>query len=195
MVFRSYILKTFLLCFITGVSYGQSLSVDELIRYPHYHADQLSDSLEKKGWKKHNLEFVTDSNYVRRTWAIQNTYNDLKSYFLLYDFVNDTAENYTVFQFSNRKDFTEYKNSFKKAGFKELTQKSKGKKKRKKNQKNIYEEKEEIFYSEKLRSVVQIKEIFVYGMFSFLVNSYKTSSGIGKNILQETGNKIPSIQD
>jgi hypothetical protein len=196
---RNKVVVKALLTYVFAISLfsgtAQILSVSEIVKFPSMNADALSDSLEQKGWKKNAIELVNDSNYIRRTWVIANTYNNLKSYILLFDFINESSENYVVYQFSNKKAFEDYKALFKKANFKELTQKSKGKKKKKKNQKNIYEEQEEIYYNEKLGSVIQIKEVFVYGMFSFLINSYKAYSAIGKNILQETGNKIPGIQD
>jgi len=193
---RFNLLTLFAVLVCSFYSHAQILTVDELVTYPHVNADKLSETLEKKGWKKNTLEFVTDSHYVRRTWVINNTYNDLKSYVLLYDFINDTTENHIIYQFSDKNAFNQFKTQFKKAGFKELKQKNKNKKKERKNQgKNIYEEKEEVYYSEKHHSVIEIKEVFVYGMFSFVIYSYKSYSGIGKNTIQETGNKVPGIQD
>lgn len=177
------------------ISKGQILTVEELVSYPHLNADKLSETLENKGWKKNTLEFIADSHYVRRTWVIPNTYNDLKSIILFYDYINDTTENHLIYQFSDKKAFEAYAGQFKKEGFKELNPKKKKKRRRKNQGKNIYEEREEVYYSEKHKSVIEIKEVFVYGMFSFLIYSYKSYSGIGKNVIQETGNKVPTIQD
>lgn len=195
---NKFYLKYFSLVFLLCIYFkGQSqvLTVKELITYPHLTADKLSETLEAKGWKKNTLEFVTDSHFVRRTWVIPNSYNDLKSIVLLYDYINDTTENHLIYQFSDKKAFEGYAPQFKKAGFKQLTPKKKKKRRRKNRGKNIYEEREEIYYSEKHKSVIGIREVFVYGMFSFLIYSYKSYSGIGKNVVQETGNKVPHIQE
>jgi uncharacterized radical SAM superfamily protein len=99
------------------------LTLEELIQYPRLNADDISEKLVKKGWHVNSLEFVTDSHFVRRTWMIPNSFNDLKSYVLFYDFVNDTSENHIIYQFSDKKILSNYKTQLEKAGYRHLTQK------------------------------------------------------------------------
>ncbi|MCE3260774.1 MAG: hypothetical protein K0S12_2415 [Bacteroidetes bacterium] len=75
---------------------SQVLTLEELIQYPRLNADDISEKLVKKGWHVNSLEFVTDSHFVRRTWMIPNSFNDLKSYVLFYDFVNDKQDTVTL---------------------------------------------------------------------------------------------------
>jgi hypothetical protein len=170
--------------------------LDELVLYPRLNADVISEKLVSKGWNVNSLEFVADSHFVRRTWMVPNNYNDLKSYVLFYDFTNDTSENHLIYQFSDKKILSGYQTQLDKAGFTHLKQKSKGKKNRKeKIDPGVYKEKTEVYYSEKHITVIELREVFIYGMNSYLVYTYKANSGIGKNTVQETGNKVPKIQD
>ncbi|MCE3260775.1 MAG: hypothetical protein K0S12_2416 [Bacteroidetes bacterium] len=174
----------FLLMLTLGLSAAnsQTLTLDELLAYPNTSQDTIDSKLKAKGWETHNVEFVTDSNLVRRSWIIANKYNDLKSYLQLYDFTKDSEENNISYQFSDRKTYESYGEQLKKMGFKELT--SKKKKKKKKEDKNLYKEKEQLYYSEKRNSLVSLKEIFVYGMNAFVIYSYKASSRTAKDLMQ-----------
>jgi hypothetical protein len=172
-----------ILLLICGISAkSQILTLDELLEFPKLSQDKLESELKAKGWQTHNVEFVTDSNLVRRSWIISNKYNDLKSYVQLYDFLKDNDENNISYQFSDRKTYDNYKEDLKKSGFKEIT-KSKKKKKKKGEDKNIYKEKEDLYYSEKKNSLVSLKEVFVYGMNAFVFYSYKGNSRTAKDII------------
>jgi hypothetical protein len=174
----------FLLILVLGISAArsQTLTLDELLAFPVSPQDTIDSKLKAKGWETRNVEFVTDSNLVRRSWIIANKYNDLKSYLQLYDFTKDSEENNISYQFSDRKTYEAYAEQLKKMGFKELT--SKKKKKKKKEDKNIYKEKEQLYYSEKKNSLISLKEVFVYGMNAFVIYSYKGSSRTAKDLMQ-----------
>lgn len=174
------ILLVFFTISFTGRS--QTLSVEELIRFPHQDADSITIQLVAKGWEASNIEFVTDSNFVRRTWRIKNTYDDLKSYLILYEYTSDPAENHIIYQFSNRETFKKYKDDLKTIGYTLLVEK-KGKKKSRKHNKDMVKEIDEAFYSDKKTSILNISEVFFYGMNTFMIYSYKTNSGLGKNLL------------
>lgn len=162
---------------------GQTVTVDELIHFPHQDADSISMQLVAKGWEASNIEFITDSNFVRRTWRIKNTYDDLKSYLILYEYTSDNSENHIIYQFSNRDTFKKYKTDLVEKGYKLLIEK-KGKKKSKKHDKHMVRETDEAFYSDKKTSILNISEVFFYGMNTFMIYSYKTNSALGKNLLQ-----------
>lgn len=159
---------------------GQALSIEEVIIYPTNTQEELAWLLNKKGWSNHNFEMKSDSNFNRRTWVIENTYNDLKSYFISYEYITDTSENYIIYQFADRPAFKNYFIALKEKGFKKSSVKSKSKRK---NKKDNHKEIEEIYYSEKYNSIIVLKDVFFYGMNTFLVYSYKYKSAIGKNIL------------
>src|SRR5205814_7026204 len=95
---------------------SQTLTSDELIYFPHKDPDFISEQLIKKGWEANNIEFITDSNFVRRTWAVKNGYDDLKSYLILYEYTSDTSENHIIYQFSSRQTFNTYKEELKTKG-------------------------------------------------------------------------------
>ncbi|MCE3227771.1 MAG: hypothetical protein K0S32_2322 [Bacteroidetes bacterium] len=166
----------------TSISRAQILTLDELIEMPTISQEKIETNLESKGWKTRNVEYVTDSNLVRRSWMIDNKYNTLKSYVQLYDFLKDNEENTISYQFSDRKAYDEFKELMKKTGFKEIS-KPKKKKKKKNEDKNIYKEKEDLYYSEKKNSLISLKEVFVYGMNTFVLYSYKASSRTAKDIM------------
>lgn len=169
------------LCF-TGK--GQTISIEELIRFPHQEEDSISIQLAAKGWEASNIEFITDSNFVRRTWRVKNTYDDLKSYLVLYEYTSDPSENHIIYQFSNRDAFKKYKADLVEKGYKLLVEK-KGKKKSRKHDKHMVRETDEAFYSDKKTSILNISEVFFYGMNTFMIYSYKTNSALGKNLLQD----------
>lgn len=175
-----HILIAFIAVSFTGRS--QILGIDELIRFPHQDADSITAQLVAKGWEASNIEFITDSNFVRRTWRVKNTYDDLKSYLILYEYTSDPAENHIIYQFSNRDSFKNYKEDLKKIGYTLLVEK-KGRKKSRKHNKDMVKEIDEAFYSDKKTSILNISEVFFYGMNTFMIYSYKTNSGLGKNLL------------
>ncbi len=162
----------------------QTLSADELIYFPHKDPDYISEQLVKKGWEANNIEFITDSNFVRRTWVVKNAYDDLKSYFILYEYTNDTSENHVIYQFSSRQTFNTYKEELKTKGYKLLVEKKARKRNRKKD-KEMFKEVDEAFYSDKKTSIINITEVFFYGMNTFMIYSYKTNSALGKNLLHD----------
>jgi hypothetical protein len=162
---------------------AQELTVEELIHFPHQSPDYIGEKLKSKGWEATNIEFITDSNFVRRTWGIKNAYNDLSSYLILYEYTTDTSENHIIYQFSNREVFKGYKEQLKTKGYKLLAEKKN--RKGKKKDKHMYREVDEAFYSDKKTSIVNISEVFFYGMNTFMVYSYKTYSALGKNLLHD----------
>lgn len=169
--------------FVSLFSKAQTLSVEELIHFPHQDPDSITIQLTSKGWEASNIEFITDSSFVRRTWRVKNTYDDLKSYLILYEYTSDPAENHIIYQFSSRQSFKEYKENLQKIGYKLLVEK-KGKKKSRKHNKDMVREVDEAFYSDKKTSIINISEVFFYGMNTFMIYSYKTDSALGKNLLQ-----------
>lgn len=182
MKLKSFIIAIFILLHFFG--YTQTLSIDELIHFPHQDADSITLQLVVKGWEASNIEFITDSNFVRRTWRVKNTYDDLKSYLILYEYTSDPAENHIIYQFSNRETFKTYKEDLKGKGYKLLVEKKK-KKRNKKQDKDMIREVDEAFYSDKKTSIVNISEVFFYGMNTFMIYSYKTNSALGKNLLHD----------
>lgn len=180
--YKHFILLSFLL--ITFLGQAQTLSIDELIYFPHQDPDTITAQIVKKGWEPNNIEFVTDSNFVRRTWVIKNKYDDLKSYLILYEYTSDPAENHIIYQFSSRQTFTSYKDELKGKGYKLLIEK-KSKKRNKKHDKDMFKEVDEAFYSDKKTSILNISEVFFYGMNTFMIYSYKTNSALGKNLLHD----------
>lgn len=170
--------------FVSFFSKAQTLSVDELIYFPHQDPDAITEQLVKKGWEASNIEFITDSNFVRRTWMVKNGYDELKSYLILYEYTSDTSENHIVYQFSSRQTFHAYKEELKSKGYKLLVEK-KNKKKSRKKDKDMVKEIDEAFYSDRKTSILNISEVFFYGMNTFMIHSYKTHSALGKNLLHD----------
>ncbi|MBP7808329.1 MAG: hypothetical protein KA163_03455 [Bacteroidia bacterium] len=170
--------------FVSLFSKAQTLSADELIYFPHQDPDTITQQLVAKGWEASNIEFITDSNFVRRTWAVKNKYDDLKSYLILYEYTSDTSENHIIYQFSSRQTFQGYKSDLKTKGYKLLVEK-KNKKRSRKKDKDMVKEVDEAFYSDKKTSIINISEVFFYGMNTFMIHSYKTHSALGKNLLQD----------
>lgn len=170
--------------FVSFFSKAQTLSVDELINFPHQDPDTITQQLVKKGWEASNIEFITDSNFVRRTWMVKNGYDELKSYLILYEYTNDPSENHIIYQFSSRQTFHSYKEELKGKGYALLIEK-KSKKRNKKKDKDMFKEVDEAFYSDKKTSILNISEVFFYGMNTFMIYSYKTNSALGKNLLHD----------
>ena len=161
---------------------SQTLSADELIRFPHQDPDSITTQLVAKGWEASNIEFITDSNFVRRTWRVKNSYDDMKSYLILYEYTSDPAENHIIYQFSSRDSYKGYKENLQNIGYKLLVEK-KSKKKSRKHSKDMFREVDEAFYSDKKTSIINVSEVFFYGMNTFMIYSYKTDSALGKNLL------------
>lgn len=176
----------FVFILITVVKFdfnAQVFSTDDLLKFPFFKGDDLSEFLEKKGWEKYNYEIVKDSNFVRRTWRYSNKTSGTDSYFAYYEFTKDTMENYIVYQFSDRKSLDIYRSELKNKGYKML----KAKKTNKKDETVVNNEKEENYYHEKKQALFVVKEVFLYGLNSFLIYSYKPKSAIVKHIIQSKG--------
>ena len=163
---------------------AQTLSVDELIHFPHQDADSITVQLVTKGWEASNIEFVSDSNFVRRTWRVKNSYDDLKSFLILYEYTGDPAENHIIYQFSSRETFKNYKEQLVGKGYKLLIEK-KSKRRSRRHDKDMFKQVDEAFYSDKKTSILNISEVFFYGMNTFMIYSYKTESALGKNLLHD----------
>lgn len=165
------------ICFLRNNLDAQTISTNQLISFPLLSAEQINDSLEKFGWEKTNVELITDSNFIRHNWELKPKMSGAKSYFLLYEFTKDTTENYIIYQFSERADFVRFKKEFQNKGYKQVNN---GKSKKKNH---IHKEHETLFYSKKTHSLVVVKETFNYGLFSFLIYSYKPNSSISKLLM------------
>ncbi|MCW3075394.1 MAG: hypothetical protein JWO32_3 [Bacteroidetes bacterium] len=179
-LFKALLVLSFSFTVNNGVC--QVLKLSELLSYPSFEIDEVETSLKAKGWESYNYEVVTDSNLIKKTWVINNKYNDLKSYFQYYEFTKNKLENYISYQFSERKAFNDYQVELKKMGYKDLLEKYK-KKKKKKGDPNIYKERNELYFSERKNSLIVLKEVFVYGMNAFVFYTYKGDSQSAKDII------------
>ncbi len=180
---RVYFLTIFN-CFLFNIHLlnSQTFNFKELLTFPGLQQESLSEILIKKGWNNHNFEMKSDSNFNKRIWIKENPYNNLKSYLIHYDYTTDTAENYIIYQFADRSAYKSYLAKCKELEF--ISVKSKSKKKSKKD-KGDYKEIEEIYYSSYYNSTLIFKDVFFYGMNTFLVYSYRYKSAISKNILKK----------
>jgi hypothetical protein len=61
------------------------------------------------------------------------------------------------------------------------------KKANKKDETVVNNEKEENYYHEKKQALFVVKEVFLYGLNSFLIYSYKPKSAIVRHIIQSKG--------
>jgi hypothetical protein len=171
-----------LLCVACLCGCSQVLSIDQLTVFPLMQADHIGAELLKSGWTVRNLEFVPDSNFVRRSWEIKNKRTEVKEYFIHYEFTRDTNENYIIYQFGDRDVFLKYKEQLKSKGYKLI---SEGKtRKRKKKEQDVQKEKDDLFYNEKQKTLTVVKEVFFYGLYSFMVYSYKPNSVIAQHTMQ-----------
>jgi hypothetical protein len=161
---------------------AQLLSISEVTTLAVSSSDRIGEHLLKAGWKNHNIEFVKDSNFVKRTWMIPTSRADLNNYFIHYEFNNDTAENYVRYQFSDRKAFLNYKKELSDLGYKHLNG-GKSRKKGKSKDDHIHKEKEDMYYNEKAKTLTVVKEVFYYGLFSFLIQSYKAKSAFAEHAM------------
>lgn len=163
---------------------AQTITLQELITFPALGMDKTEANLKEKGWESYNVEFITDSNLVKKTWVIANKYNDLKSYVQYYDFQKKPDENYMWYQYSDRKAYETMMADLKKAGYKNLSAKSK-KKKRKKDNPYLYKEKQDLYLSDQNKSLIVLREIFVYGMNAFVVYSHPSKSQIAMDLITQ----------
>jgi hypothetical protein len=161
---------------------GQTLSIQQIHAFTFISTDDIEESLLKDGWKRRSLQVVPDSNLIKRSWDVTIKDDGIKSYVLHFEFSKDTGENYIIYQFADRNQFHQIKKELKEMGFKHLNEKSGRKSKSKKE--NIHKEKEDYFFNEKTQTLNVVKEVFFYGMFSFLVYSYKPNSNFGEMALR-----------
>ena len=154
---------------------AQELNLEQLRKFAISNSEAIESSLLKAGWKRHNLQMVPDSNLVKRSWEVNVSEEGTKSYLLHFEFSSDTIENYAVYQFSDRALFGSFKKQLKNEGYKLLSN-GKTRRKSKVNTEDIHKEKEEFYYNEKSKSLHIVKEVFYYGMFSFLVYSFRPES-------------------
>jgi hypothetical protein len=176
------IITIFLIHFQSCFCSAQVFPTDKILNFPLMSADEVSTSLENSGWKKHNIEFVPDSNFVRRSWELSNRKGEPKSYFLYYELISDSAENYIIYQFSDRNAFVTYKKELKSHGYKLMPAEKSNKKRRKGEE--ISKDVEDFFYLDSSRSLVVVKETFYYGLFSFLIYVYRPNSAFAQLELQ-----------
>ena len=171
--------------FLLNTGRAQTLSLDELINFTFNGSDKTGETLKAKGWESTNNEFISDSDLVRKTWSIENKYNDLKSHVQFWEFNSKAEDNHVSYQFSDRKTYDNYITELKKRGYKDFFPRSK-KKKKKKGDPNLYKENDEPYINEKTNSLVVVKEVFLYGMNAFMLYSYKADSKTARYlILQE----------
>jgi hypothetical protein len=169
-------------CAISLCGRSQVLSIEQLTLFPLIQPEQTGAELLKAGWTVRNLEFVPDSNFIRRSWEIKNRKTAVKEYFIHYEFTRDTNENYIIYQFGDRDVFLKYKEQLKSKGYKLI---SEGKaRKRKKKEQDVQKEKDDLFYNEKQKTLTVVKEVFFYGLYSFMVYSYKPNSVIAQHTMQ-----------
>src|SRR4051812_22600404 len=107
-LFNIHIILTALFIAFSGFALCQDLTIGELTRFPYYQSNKIADTLTSKGWESKNVELITDSNYIRKTWVKAGIKGYGKSYFIHYEFTKDTSENYIIYQFANRNDFLKY---------------------------------------------------------------------------------------
>lgn len=172
------------LLFVSGLSLtgkAQLFTTDQIMGLPYKNVDDVASQLEKTGWEKNGIEMVTDSNFIRRSWKLTNKMGGADSYMTYYDFTKDTAENYVIYQFSERAALEKYRNDLKSKGYKLY----KPKKSKKKDVETNIKEKEDVFYIEKKKALVIIKEVFLYGLNCFVIYPYKPGSEIAKGLIAD----------
>jgi hypothetical protein len=177
-----------LFLFLTGNIHAQVLSLSELIEFPFIGPEKTEEKLKAKGWENSNIEFVADSDLVRKTWSVDNKYNDLKSYVQFWEFNRQVEDNHISYQFSDRKTFEKYLVELKKSGYKESLPKSK-KRKKKKGDPNIYKEIDVPYINEKTNSLIVLREVFLYGMNAFMLYSYKAESKTAQYLINQEKDK------
>ncbi|MBA3665913.1 MAG: hypothetical protein H0W61_17175 [Bacteroidetes bacterium] len=170
------------MCFWVSTAKAQVISLQDILVFPVLGSEQTGDRLQAEGWQFYNVEFISDSSLTRKTWVINNKHNDLKSYVQYWDFTKAPEQSYVFYQFSERKTFDNYIPELKKLGYKELKSK---KKKNKKSDPNLYKEQDVLFIKESSNSLIVLKEIFIYGMNSFVISSYNIHSKMGQHLISQ----------
>lgn len=162
---------------------AQFLSIAQITTMAFSSADKIEEILLKERWISSGLELNTDSNYVKKTWLIETQVSDIKNYVIHYEFIKDTGENYIIYQFADRKMYNNYQTELKANDFKQLNR-GKARKRGRSKDKHIHQEKEYLYIHEKTKSLTVLKEVFYYGLNSFLIQSYKPKSAIAFHIIQ-----------
>jgi hypothetical protein len=181
-------LRSFFISVLILVSFqlnAQLLSIKLVEGFPLISTDEINKQLTEEGWSKSSMQFVTDSNFIRRTWEVNIKSSNIKSYLLHYEFPNEPGEGYVIYQFPDRANYKKMKKEILDLGYKQLNG-GKPKKKNKGKQENIHKEKEELYYNEKTKRLTVIKEVFFYGLFSFLVYTYKPNSSVAEHVMHPT---------
>lgn len=175
--------------FLSSVSTkSQILSLADVIRFPVHGADTTDQVLKSRGWESYNIELIADSDLVRKTWVINNKYNNLKSYVQFWEFNRRIEDNHISYQFSDRKAFDQFHDELKKLGYKEFNPRGK-KKKKKKGDPNIYKETDEPFINEKNNSLIVLKQVFLYGMNAYMLYSYNATSKTAQFLIGQEKDK------
>lgn len=179
------ILKAYFLIIIVLLSsaklFAQSVTIHHLQQFANSNADRVEESLLKEGWKRYAMQVVPDSNLVKRSWSVMVKEDATKSYLVYWEFSKDTTENYVVYQFSDRAQYDSYRKSLKSEGYK-LLKEGKSNKKSKQKQDNVSNDKVDNYYNQKTKTLVVIKEVFTYGLFSFLTYAYRPGSQYAENL-------------
>ena len=154
---------------------AQTLSIEQVIAFSTSSTDFIESELLKEKWSRRSLQIVPDSNLIKRVWEVTMKDDGIKSYVLHFEFNKDTNENYVVYQFSDREQYKESKKKIKSLGFDHLN-KGKHKTKKKTKDEHIHLEKEDYYFNKNTRSIIIVKEVFFYGLFSFMVYVYRPDS-------------------
>lgn len=186
---KKVLLISGLLVFAAAIK-AQLLGISQVNNFALMSPDSIQKVLTGLGWTKDNAQFVPDSNFVRRTWSITIKESAIKSYVLHYDFQNEPEENYVVYQFPDRPAYKKFKKDIQEQGYKQLNG-GKSRKKGKSKAENIHKEKEDLFYNEKTKRLTVIKEVFFYGLFSFLVYSYLPNSAMAEHVMHPKPEEQP----
>lgn len=161
--------------------HAQSITLKQLQQFAVTSADRVEETLLKDGWKRYAMQIVPDSNLVKRSWSVMVKEDATKSYLMYWEFSKDTTENYMVYQFSDRTQYDNYRKGLKNEGYK-LLKESKSSKKNKQKQDNVSNDKVDNYYNQKTKTLVVIKEVFTYGLFSFLTYAYRPGSQYAENL-------------
>lgn len=160
---------------------AQSATLHQLQQFAVSSADRVEETLMKDGWKRYAMQVVPDSNLVKRSWSVMVKEDATKSYLVYWEFSKDTAENYVVYQFSDRAQYNNYRKELKSEGYK-LLKPGKSSKKNKQKQDDVTNEKVDNYYNQKTKTLVVVKEVFTYGLFSFLTYAYRPNSQFAENL-------------
>lgn len=161
--------------------HAQCITLKQLQQFAVTSADRVEETLLKDGWKRYAMQIVPDSNLVKRSWSVMVKEDATKSYLMYWEFSKDTTENYMVYQFSDRTQYDNYRKGLKNEGYK-LLKEGKSSKKNKQKQDNVSNDKVDNYYNQKTKTLVVIKEVFTYGLFSFLTYAYRPGSQYAENL-------------